>query len=206
MKPEKIEAMSFKIIDQEAGSHGFTFRQWQIVRRMIHTSADFEWMRMIRFHPEAIDAGIQSIRQGQAIITDTRMACMGIRRELIAAYGGSVQCYMSDPTVAEKASKAGQTRARMAVDAALAQFQEGGIYVVGNAPTALLRLIELVRNGSARPALIIGLPVGFVNAAESKQTLMGLNWPCISNVGRKGGSALAASVVNALALLAGSDG
>jgi precorrin-8X/cobalt-precorrin-8 methylmutase len=204
MKPEEIEALSFKIIDKEAGSHGFTERQWQVVRRMIHTSADFEWLQVVRFHPDAIQAGIEAIRRGQTIVTDTQMARMGIRRQPIESHGGSIQCHMSDPAVANAAQKAGSTRARAAVDAALAHLT-GGIYAIGNAPTALLRLIELVQQGLARPALIIGLPVGFVNAAESKQALMQLDLPYISNVGRKGGSTLAASVVNALALMAGAN-
>lgn len=201
MEPEHIENLSFQIIDQEAGSHNFVPEQWSIVRRMIHTTADFDYMETIRFHPKAITAGIESIRAGKLIITDTNMVRVGIRKTELEQFGVAVKCLMNDPAVREIARKNGTTRAKAAVDAAGTDM-EGGIYVVGNAPTALLRLIELVANQHAHPALIIGLPVGFVNAAESKAALVKMDYPYISNVGRKGGSNVAASVVNALAKLA----
>jgi precorrin-8X/cobalt-precorrin-8 methylmutase len=201
MKPEQIETLSFQIIDQEAGEHSFTADQWTIVRRMIHTSADFEYKEMIRFHAEAITAGIDAIRAGKSIITDTNMARAGIRQKDLERFGVTVKCYMNDPNVMERAQKNGTTRAKAAVDAAVSDMQDG-IYVIGNAPTALLRLIELVENKQTRPALIIGLPVGFVNAAESKAALIEMNLPYISNIGRKGGSNVAASVVNAITILA----
>ena len=201
MKPEQIENLSFQIIDQEAGEHSFTADQWAVVRRMIHTSADFEYKEMIRFHPGAITAGIESIRAGKSIITDTNMARVGTRQRDLERFGVTVKCYMNDPGVMERARKNGTTRAKAAVDAAVSDTHDG-IYVIGNAPTALLRLIELVENKQAHPALIIGLPVGFVNAAESKAALVEMNYPYISNVGRKGGSNVAASVVNAIAILA----
>ena len=201
MKPDEIERSSFQIIDQEAGIHHFTAQQWSIVRRIIHTTADFEFKEMVRFHPDAISAGIEAIRNGKMIITDTNMARVGIRTRELGPFGVSVKCYMNDPLVHEKAKSNGTTRAQVAVDMAVNEMRDG-IYVVGNAPTALLRLIELITDGQARPAMIIGLPVGFVNAAESKAALMELDYPYISNIGRKGGSNLAASVVNALALLA----
>ncbi|MBL7212362.1 MAG: precorrin-8X methylmutase [Desulfobacteraceae bacterium] len=201
MKPEEIEALSFKIIDQEAGTHGFPSEQWQVVRRMIHTSADFDYKESIRFHPDAIRAGLDAIRQGKPIITDTNMARAGIRKTELQRFGAGVKCYISDNKVHKIAAETGVTRARAAVDAAVKKMS-GGIYVVGNAPTALLRLIELVKEEKASPALIIGLPVGFVNAAESKEALMELGFPYVSNRGRKGGSNVAASVVNALAIMA----
>jgi len=201
MKPEQIERLSFQIIDQEAGSHEFTTDQWVIVRRMIHTTADFEYKDMIRFHPKAINAGIESIRAGKSIITDTNMARVGIRKNELERFGVSVKCFMNDATVCEMARNNGTTRAKAAVDVAVSDMKDG-IYVIGNAPTALLRLIELVANNNAHPALIIGLPVGFVNAAESKAALVEMDYPYISNVGRKGGSNVAASVINALAKLA----
>jgi precorrin-8X/cobalt-precorrin-8 methylmutase len=202
MKPDEIERASFEIIDREAGPHHFSEQQWCIVRRMIHTTADFEFKEMVRFHPEAIAAGIRAIRQGKLVITDTNMARAGIRAKDLAHFGVVVKCYMNDPLIHAKAKTNGSTRARAAVDMAVADMA-GGIYVVGNAPTALLRLIELVNAKKARPALIVGLPVGFVNAAESKSDLIETGYPYISNVGRKGGSNVAASVVNALAILAG---
>ena len=201
MKPDEIEQSSFQIIDQEAGRHDFTGQQWSIVRRMIHTTADFEFKEMVCFHPHAISAGIEAIRNGKMIITDTNMARVGVRKKEVEQFGGHVKCYINDPLVHEKAAVTGGTRAKAAVDAAITEMKDG-IYVVGNAPTALLRLIELVSAKKVRPALIIGLPVGFVNAAESKAALMEMDTPYISNVGRKGGSNVAASVVNALAIMA----
>ncbi|MGD9247910.1 MAG: precorrin-8X methylmutase [Desulfobacteraceae bacterium] len=204
MRPEEIEAQSFEIIEQEAGAHGLAPRKWQVVRRMIHTSADFDYLKTVRFHKEAIDAGLASIKQGKTIFTDTNMARIGIRKNDLAAYGCEVRCLMSDPDVARMAADTGSTRAKAAVDCA-ARMMDGGIYVVGNAPTALLRLIELIGRGRAAPALVVGLPVGFVNAAESKAALLETQIPYITNIGRKGGSNLAASVVNALIIMAASN-
>lgn len=214
MKPQEIEDQSFAIIDAEAQPHDFDHRHWQVVRRVIHTSADFEWQGMMRFHPEAIPLGIAAIRQGRPIITDTNMARVGIRSRDLARFGGEVRCYMTDPRVADRAAAEGITRAKAAVDLA-AEEMTGGIYVVGNAPTALLRLLKLAAEdkaapakaapAKAAPALVIGLPVGFVNAAESKAALMESDLPFIANIGRKGGSNVAAAVVNALILLALGD-
>ena len=201
MKPHEIERLSFQIIDQEAGVHHFTAQQWTIVRRIIHTTADFEFKETVRFHPLAVSAGVDAIRNGKMIITDTNMARVGIRSKEIEQFGGQVKCYINDPLIHQKAAETGDTRAKTAVEAAASELK-GGIYVVGNAPTALLHLMELVAEKKAQPALIVGLPVGFVNAAESKAALMEMNYPYISNVGRKGGSNVAASVVNALAILA----
>jgi precorrin-8X/cobalt-precorrin-8 methylmutase len=204
MKPDEIENLSFQIIEREIGAHNLRNEQWIIVRRMIHTSADFGYKDMVRFHSDAIKSGLDAIRSGKNIITDTNMARVGIRKREIEQFGGRVKCYMNDQQVHSNAKATGVTRAKIAVDMAVEDMQ-GGIYVIGNAPTALLRLIELVKEQKARPALIIGLPVGFVNAAESKAALMELDYPYISNVGRKGGSNVAASVVNALSIMASGD-
>lgn len=193
MKPQNIEDSSFEIIDKEAGEHGFDVDKWQIVRRMIHTSADFEYVDMVRFHKKAINAGIEAIKKGGSIITDTNMAKAGIRR--------GAQCFIKDEGVVKIASANNLTRAEVAVDKAVGLMDQG-IYVIGNAPTALLHLIDLVKQGKAKPALIVGLPVGFVNAAESKHDLIEMDYPYISNIGRKGGSNVAASVVNALIIMA----
>ena len=201
MKPNEIEALSFKIIDEEAGTHKFSSDEWSIVQRMIHTSADFEYIKSVRFHTDAISCGINALRKGKTIITDTNMAKAGIRKTDLERFNAQVKCFMTDPEIGRIASKNGITRAKAAVDAAIPDMQ-GGIYVIGNAPTALLRLIELVKEKKANPALIIGLPVGFVNAAESKKELVELDYPYISNIGRKGGSNIAASVVNALIKIA----
>lgn len=201
MQPHEIERLSFEIIDAEAGNHGFPADQWAVVRRMIHTSADFDYIESVRFSREAHTTGVQALKAGKNVVVDTNMVKSGIRRKLVEGFGGRVECLMTDPRVAEIAEKNGITRAKAAVDAAL-ESMDGGIYVVGNAPTALLRLLELMDQGKARPALIVGLPVGFVNAAESKEQLISSPHSYISNVGRKGGSNIAASVVNALLVLA----
>ena len=201
MKPQEIEDLSFKIIEQEAGDHRFSDEQWPIVRRMIHTSADFEYMNTIQFYPDAIQKGIKAIQNGCQIFTDTNMARVGIRKKEIHEFGGKVSCLIADKDVAKKAKDTGTTRALAAVDMACGGMKDG-IYVIGNAPTALLRLIELIKDKKASPALVIGFPVGFVNAAESKDALMTLDFPYITNKGRKGGSNIAASIVNALAIMA----
>lgn len=202
MKPHEIEAKSFAIIDAEAGPHNFSPDAWKIVRRMIHTTADFEYMEMVRISNNAVAAGIKAIRSGCTVITDTNMAKTGIRKNIISSFGGRCECLMADPQVAAQAKQNGVTRAHVAVEKA-AHMMKSGIYVVGNAPTALLHLIDMIEKKKAYPALVVGLPVGFVNAAESKAALVETNIPYISNEGRKGGSNVAASVINALALIAG---
>ena len=176
MKPDEIENLSFKIIDEEAGRHDFPSDKWSVVRRMIHTTADFEYIRSVRFHPDAISCGINALRSGKKIVTDTNMARVGIRKSDLESFGTEVKCFMSDPEVGRIALRTGVTRAKAAVDAAMADMKDG-IYAIGNAPTALLRLVELIQAGKAQPALIVGLPVGFVNAAESKAALMELDHP-----------------------------
>ncbi|THB80567.1 MAG: precorrin-8X methylmutase [Desulfobacteraceae bacterium] len=204
MKPKEIEDLSFKIIEDEASGHGFDDRHWPIVRRMIHTSADFEYIQTVRFHTGAIENGVAAIKRGCTIFTDTHMARVGIRKTETRSFNIDVKCLIADPGIADQAVSKGITRAQAAVDMA-APDMENGIYVVGNAPTALLRLIELIKAGKARPALVIGFPVGFVNAAESKEELIRMNHPHISNTGRKGGSNIAASIVNALLIMADTD-
>ncbi len=201
MLPNEIESKSFAIIDGEAGRHGFDPRAWNVVRRMIHTSADFDYIKTVRIHEGAIDAGISAIRNGCRVVTDTNMIRAGVRKKDLEEFGCEVVCLMEDPKVTEAASKNGTTRALAAVDEAV-EIMKGGIYVVGNAPTALLRIISLVRENKASPALVIGLPVGFVNAAESKAALLETGIPYITNTGRKGGSNVAAAVVNSLVLQA----
>jgi len=201
MRPDEIEKQSFQIIEEEAGPHRFSAQQWPIVRRVIHTTADFEYLQTMRFHPDAVSAGIEAIHGGQTVITDTNMARVGIRDRDLQRYGVAARCFIQDPQIHRIAQQQKTTRAAAAVDAAV-EAMNGGIYVIGNAPTALMRLIELIQKGLAHPALVIGLPVGFVNAAESKTALAGIDTPYITNSGRKGGSNVAASVVNALVLLA----
>jgi precorrin-8X/cobalt-precorrin-8 methylmutase len=202
MLPVEIENKSFEIIKTEAGEHDFSSEQWTVVSRMIHTSADFDYLRTVRFHNDAIAAGINAICLGKNIITDTHMAEAGIRKKDLAKFGCQLSCLIDSPDVIKTAVREKTTRACAAVDAAVERM-EGGIYVVGNAPTALLRLLELIRQNQAAPSLIVGLPVGFVNAEESKDALCHSDngVPYITNVGRKGGSNVAAAVVNALILM-----
>lgn len=201
VQPQEIEGLSFQIITEELGEHSFSALEYPIVQRIIHASADFELGRSLVFHPGAIEAGIHAILQGKPIIADVRMVEAGIAKERIQRYGGEVRVHISDPDVVDEAKALGTTRAIIATRKACAQAP-GGIYVIGNAPTALLELIRLVKAGAAQPGLVIGMPVGFVSAAESKDELRKLDIPYITNIGRKGGSTIVVAAVNALSLLA----
>lgn len=203
-EPGEIEQRSFAIIDSEVPEpRPFEEAQWEVVRRMIHTTADFELHSLVMFHNEAVSAGIAALRNGCVIITDTEMARAGIGSRRIDRWGCRVECHMADAEVAQRAKEEGITRAMAAVEL-VAETMTGGILVIGNAPTALLRLVDYMDEGVCRPALVVGMPVGFVNAAESKELLLRqATTPYVTIRGRKGGSAVAASVVNALAELAG---
>ena len=201
VEPAEIESLSFKIIEEEAGDHGLNAAEWAVVRRLIHTTADFEFIENTRFHPEALGAGIAAIRSGAAIITDTRMAQAGITRRHLAQFGCEVHCYIDDPEVVTVAQRDNITRAAAAVSQAK-ELLHGGMAVIGNAPTALIELVRLHEQGILQPALVVGMPVGFVNAAEAKELLMASGLVYISVTGRKGGSAVAAATINALANLA----
>lgn len=201
ISPEDIEKKSFEIIDAEAGPHPWPKDQWTIIRRMIHTTADFDWMNTVRIHEDAMAAADAAIFDGCKIFTDTKMAMSGISTKILSQFGVSVDCHIADPQVAELAKASNSTRAAAAVDYAGSSIS-GSIYVVGNAPTALFRLIEKINLGQLNPALVVGLPVGFVNADQSKEELTKCVVPYITALGRKGGSAVAASVINALARLA----
>jgi precorrin-8X/cobalt-precorrin-8 methylmutase len=201
VEPAEIESLSFEIIEEEAGDHGLNAAEWAVVRRLIHTTADFEFIENTRFHPQALEAGIAAIRRGTAIITDTRMAQAGITRRHLAQFGCEVHCYIDDPEVVTVAQRDNSTRAAAAVSQAK-ELLHGGMAVIGNAPTALIELVRLHEQGILQPALVVGVPVGFVNAAEAKELLMASGLVYISVAGRKGGSAVAAATVNALANLA----
>lgn len=201
VQPQEIESLSFQMITKELGVHYFNAIQYPVVQRIIHASADFELGRSLVFHPRAIEAGITAILQGKPIIADVRMVEAGIAKERIHKYGGDVRVHISDPDVIEEAKMLGTTRAIVATRKACNEAPRG-IYVIGNAPTALLELIRLVKEGAAQPGLVIGMPVGFVSAAESKDELRKLDIPYITNVGRKGGSTVVVAAVNALSLLA----
>ena len=201
LPPQEIERRSFAIIEREVGDHPWDPEAWRVVRRMIHTTGEVDLARKVYLHPQAVARGRQALRAGRPVFTDTRMAQAGISIRRLAPLGVKVICLAGDPRVAELARRRGTTRAVAAVDLALERLEDA-VCAIGNAPTALLRLLEHIAAGRVRPALVIGLPVGFVNAAESKQALVDSGWPCITLPGRRGGSALAASAVNALAELA----
>ncbi|WP_031483751.1 precorrin-8X methylmutase [Maridesulfovibrio frigidus] len=200
-KPSDIEKKSFEIIDSEVPEpRKFQGVEWQIARRMVHTTADFELIDLVRFHPKAIENGLESIRSGCTIVTDTEMAKCGIPVRRMVPLACEVRCLINDPEVIATAKTNSTTRAHAALELAADKIKPA-IHVIGNAPTALIRLVRLIESGKMEvPALIVGMPVGFVNAAESKAMLMDCgNLPYISVEGRKGGSALAACVINALA-------
>ncbi|WHY74900.1 precorrin-8X methylmutase [Fictibacillus enclensis] len=201
VQPQQIEGRSFEMIDEEIGEHPYTEEQYPIVRRVIHASADFELGKSMVFHPDAIQAGIQAIRGGKKVVADVQMVQVGVSKSRIEKYGGEVKVYISDPDVMEEAKRLNTTRAIISMRKAIKEA-DGGIFAIGNAPTALLELIRLVKEGEAKPGLVIGLPVGFVSAAESKEELAKLDIPYITNVGRKGGSTVTVAALNAISLLA----
>lgn len=203
MKPEEIETESFCIIDKEAGEHDWPHDEWQIVRRAIHTSADFEYAQSMVISDKAVEKAMEALKNGGGIVTDTNMALSGISKARLAGFGCAVSCHVADADVAELAKEEGITRSIAAMRKAVSN-PANRIFVIGNAPTALFELLRLTAEGTAQPALIIGLPVGFVGAEESKNALATVHHgiPFITNIGRKGGSNVAAAVVNALAILA----
>lgn len=203
MKPEEIEEESFRIIDDEAGVHDWTADDWQVVRRAIHTSADFEYLQSMVFSDAVVEKAVAALKSGVGIVTDTNMALAGISKVRLASFKCDISCHIADSDVAELARVEGITRSVAAMRKSVANVHNG-IFVIGNAPTALFELLRLIESGVAKPALIIGLPVGFVGAEESKNALASdtHDIPFITNIGRKGGSNVAAAVVNALAILA----
>lgn len=200
VRPADIEKRSFEIITEELGDRVLLPGTEPIVKRCIHTSADFEYADNLVFSDHAVDRALDAVRRGASIVTDTQMACAGINKKRLARYGGEVHCFMSDEDVAETARLNGTTRAAACMDKAAELYgNERLIFAVGNAPTALVRLYELVNEGVLRPELIIGVPVGFVNVVQSKELILGLkDTPYIVARGRKGGSNIAACICNAL--------
>lgn len=196
VKPMDIEKRSFEIITEELGDKKLAPGTELIVKRCIHTSADFDYADNLYFSEGAVEKALAAIQKGACIVTDTQMAKAGINKKSLARYGGEVYCFMSDEDVAEKAKELGTTRASVSMGKA-AKLDSNLIFAVGNAPTALVRLYELIQDGF-RPELIIGAPVGFVNVVQSKDLIMSTDIPCIVARGRKGGSNIAACIVNAL--------
>ncbi|MDR1656858.1 MAG: precorrin-8X methylmutase [Deltaproteobacteria bacterium] len=205
--PSDIESRSFAIIDSEAGSHNWDPQSWTVVRRLIHTSADFDYARDLVISPGAVESGVKAIREGAVVLTDTKMALSGINLKRLGGFPNRLVCLIDNLATKAEAEKTGLTRAMAAVDLALTGEvgAQGAIWVFGNAPTALLRLLERLGAdpGLAVPRLVVGLPVGFVNALESKRALAASSLPYfITNLSRKGGSNVAAAAINALAALA----
>ena len=188
-----------EIIESEVGSHIYNDMEWPIVRRVIHATADFDFAgknKMI-FHKDAITSGISALKNNCNIIVDVNGVIGGLNKQNPKDFGNNIICNISDSGLAERAKQENKTRAQMSMRVAALEM-DGGIVVIGNAPTALLEVIKMIREGITLPALVVGIPVGFVSAAESKEDLQTVDVPFITNIGRKGGSSCAASVVNAL--------
>ena len=195
--PADIEARSMEIIGQELGDRAFPADQLPVIKRAIHTSADFDYADNLVFSTGAVEKGVAAIQGGCTIVTDTQMAFSGVNKRVLEKFGGKAVCFMSDPDVAAEAKERGETRATVSMERAAAL--EGPIILaVGNAPTALVRACELIDEGKFHPALVIGVPVGFVNVVESKELLLTMEVPHIVARGRKGGSNIAAAICNAL--------
>ncbi len=195
--PMEIERRSFEIISKEAGSRIPEDERAMIIKRVIHTSADFEYIDNLCFSEGAVKRAQEALRGGAWIVTDTTMALSGINKRSLSLAGGEAHCFIGDEDVAEEAKRLGVTRASVCVDKA-SRLNRPLIYAVGNAPTALIRLYELIQSGTFRPELIIGVPVGFVNVVQSKELIMQTDVPYIVARGRKGGSNVAACICNAL--------
>ena len=198
-KGQSIEDESMEIIEREVGSHEYNNMEWPIVRRVIHATADFDFAgkNKIVFHKDAITSGTSALKNGCSIIVDVNGVIGGLNKQNPRDFENNIICNISDPGLAERAKQENKTRAQMSMRVAASEIN-GGMVVIGNAPTALLEIIKMIREGVTKPALVIGIPVGFVSAAESKEELQTVDVPFITNTGRKGGSSCAASIVNAL--------
>lgn len=199
--PADIEARSMEIITQELGERRFPAEQLPIIKRVIHTSADFDYADNLRFSEGVVEQGVAAIRGGCTVVTDTQMAWSGVNKRVLERFGGKAVCFMSDPDVAAEAKARRVTRAAVSMERAAA-LEGPVIFALGNAPTALVRVCELIDEGKLAPALVIGAPVGFVNVVESKELLFAAcetrGVPAIAAMGRKGGSNVAAAICNAL--------
>ena len=198
-KGQSIEDQSMEIIEREIGSHQYDKLEWPIVRRVIHATADFDFANdnKIIFHKDAIKSGIDALRNGCNLIVDVNGVIGGLNKQNLNEFGNNTICNISDPIIVEEAKKYNKTRAQTSMRMAVSEMN-GGIVVIGNAPTALLEVIQMIQEGVTTPALIIGIPVGFVSSPESKEALQALDVPFITNKGRKGGSPCASAIVNAL--------
>ncbi len=201
MQPEQIMSESFRMIEAEVDPHTFDAVQWPVVRRIIHASGDLEMVHLTHFHQDAARAGVQALQGGAAIVTDVQMVASGIQRAALQTLGIRLHCFINTPEVATMAREQGSTRSACAIQKAIADVGQA-VYVIGNAPTALLTLCTSVQQGLVQPPLIIAMPVGFVAVVESKAQALTLDVPVITVQGRKGGSAVATATINALLLMA----
>jgi precorrin-8X/cobalt-precorrin-8 methylmutase len=201
-KGQSIEDKSMEIIENEIGSHPYSTDEWTIVKRVIHSTADFDFARKnkILFHREAIANGLTALKKGCNIVVDVNGVVGLLNKDNLAKFGNNVICKISNSVVADEAKRLNKTRAQTAMRMALTEMNDG-IVAIGNAPTALQEVIEMIREGRSKPALIIGIPVGFVCASESKDELRSLDLPYITNIGRKGGSPCASAIINALYII-----
>lgn len=206
LRPEEIEKRSFAIITEELKSRGVELPEEEalVTKRVIHTSADFDYVNTLTYSEHAVQTAKELILQGADIVTDTNMALAGINKKMLARYGGEVHCYMADETVARLAKERGITRAAVSMEMA-AKREKPVLFAIGNAPTALIRLYEMIQDQTYIPAFIIGVPVGFVNVEIAKELILKTDVPHIINRGRKGGSNVAAAICNAIIYELGRD-
>lgn len=197
--PEEIEKRSFEIITEELLDRGITIPKEQeaVTKRVIHTTADFDYTQSLCYSADAVHIVKELIRNGADIVTDTNMALAGINKKTLAHFGGEAHCYMADEMVARMAKERGTTRAAVSMERA-SKINKPVIFVIGNAPTALIQLYEMMQSNTYQPAFVIGVPVGFVNVEAAKELIMETDVPYIINRGRKGGSNVAAAICNAL--------
>jgi precorrin-8X/cobalt-precorrin-8 methylmutase len=198
-KGQSIEDQSMQIIESEIGTHQYNEQEWPVVRRVIHATADFDFAKenKIIFHKDAIRNGLDALKNGCNIIVDVNGVIGGLNKQNLIDFGNNTICNISNPIIVEEAKKYNKTRAQTSMRMAASEMN-GGIIVIGNAPTALLEVIQMIQEGATTPALVIGIPVGFVSSQESKEALRALDVPYITNKGRKGGSPCASAIVNAL--------
>lgn len=198
-KGQSIEDASMQIIENEIGSHNYNKKEWAIVRRVIHSTADFDFAKnnSIIFHNDAIENGINALKMGCSIVADVNGVVGLINKQRVKEFNNNIICKISDSKVALQAQKENKTKSQMSMRMSSTDI-DGGIVVIGNAPTALLEIIQMIKENSIKPALVVGIPVGFISAAESKKELAKMNIPFITNIGRKGGSPSAAAIINAL--------
>lgn len=199
-KGQSIEDASMQMIENEIGNHQYNEKEWPIVRRIIHSTADFDFADKNRliFHKDAIESGMNALQNGCSIVVDVNGVIGGFNKQNPKDFGNNIICNISKPEIMELAKKEGKTRSQVSMREAISDI-DGGVVVIGNAPTALIEVIKMVNEGIVKPALIVGIPVGFICAAESKEELSKLEGaPFITNLGRKGGSSSASAIINAI--------